>query len=365
MCYTTSAKTNASARCPESASWRIDGTQMKNTKFIENNRKHIVCIGGGTGTFVALKGLKHSPHHLSAIVAMSDSGGSNKRIRDEFGLLPTSDIRQCLVALSDENGGAGILRKLFMYRFEKGRGITGMTFGNLFMAALTDIFGSQKEAIRATGKVLRIQGTVIPVSFTNTNLIAEYENGQILSEEHLIDEPKHDGTMKITRVYLKPRAAVNPEALDAISKADLIVLGPGDLYTSVIPNLLVDGIPDVIATSHAKKVYVVNLMTKYGQTYGFTAADHLRTIQQYAGVIDAIVVNTAPLQKPALAVYAKFHEFPVTDDLVHSPSLKVLRANVASRQVVAKSKSDMLVRSLIRHDSTKLAAILLNFLEKG
>jgi uncharacterized cofD-like protein len=329
-------------------------------------QKQIVCIGGGTGTFVALKGLKHSPHHLSAIVAMSDSGGSNKRIRDEFGLLPTSDIRQCLVALSDENGGAGILRKLFMYRFEKGKGISGMTFGNLFMAALTDIFGSQKEAIRATGKVLRIQGTVIPVSFTNTNLIAEYENGQILSEEHLIDEPKHDGTMKITRVYLKPRAAPNPEALDAISKADLIVLGPGDLYTSVIPNLLVDGIPDAIATSHAKKVYVVNLMTKYGQTYGFTAEDHLRTIQQYAGrVIDAIVVNTEPLQKPALAVYAKFHEFPVTDDLVHSPSLKVLRANVASRHVAAKSKSDTLVRSLIRHDSAKLAAILLNFLGKG
>lgn len=329
-------------------------------------QKRIVCIGGGTGTFVALKGLKHSPHHLSAIVAMSDSGGSNKRIRDEFGLLPTSDIRQCLVALSDENGGAGILRKLFMYRFEKGKGISGMTFGNLFMAALSDIFGSQEAAIRATGKVLRIQGTVIPVSFTNTNLIAEYENGQILSEEHLIDEPPHDGTMKIIRVYLKPHAAPNPEALDAISKADLIVLGPGDLYTSVIPNLLVDGIPDAIATSQAKKVYVVNLMTKYGQTYGFTATDHLRTIQQYADrVIDAVVVNTAPLQKPALAVYAKFHEFPVTDDLVHSPSLKVLRANVASRHVATKSKSDMLVRSLIRHDSTKLAAILLKFLEKG
>lgn len=333
---------------------------------MKTTQKHIVCIGGGTGTFVALKGLKHSPHHLSAIVAMSDSGGSNKRIRDEFGLLPTSDIRQCLVALSDENGGAGILRKLFMYRFEKGQGISGMTFGNLFMAALTDIFGSQKEAIRATGKVLRIQGTVIPVSFTNTNLIAEYENGQILSEEHLIDEPKHDGTVKITRVYLKPRASPNPEALDAISKADLIVLGPGDLYTSVIPNLLVDGITEAIATSKAKKVYVVNLMTKYGQTYGFTAADHLRAIQQYAGrVIDAIVVNTAPLHKPALAVYAKFHEFPVTDDLVHSPSLTVLRANVASRHVAAKSKSDTLVRSLIRHDSTKLAAILLKFLEKG
>ncbi|MCX6794097.1 MAG: YvcK family protein [Candidatus Gottesmanbacteria bacterium] len=328
-------------------------------------QKHIVCIGGGTGTFVALKGLKHSPHHLSAIVAMSDSGGSNKRIRDEFGLLPTSDLRQCLVALSDENGGAGILRKLFMYRFEKGQGISGMTFGNLFMAALSDILGSQEEAIRATGKVLRIQGTVIPVSFTNTNLVAEYENGRILTEEHLIDEPPHDGTVKITRVYLKPSAIANPEALAAIGKADLIVLGPGDLYTSVIPNLLVRGIPEAIATSQAKKVYIVNLMTKFGQTYGFTTADHLRTIQQYVGnSINAVIVNTAPLQKQALAVYSKYHEFPVTDDLVASSTLKVLHADVASRQVAAKTNSDTLVRSLIRHDSTKLATILLKFLEK-
>lgn len=333
---------------------------------MQNNRKHIVCIGGGTGTFVALKGLKHSPHHLSAIVAMSDSGGSNKRIRDEFGLLPTSDLRQCLVALSDENGGAGILRKLFMYRFEKGQGITGMTFGNLFMAALSDILGSQEAAIRATGKVLRIQGTVIPVSFTITNLVAEYENGMTIAEEHLIDEPPHDGKVKISRVYLAPAAQPNPEAIAAIAKADLIVLGPGDLYTSVIPNLLVDGMGEAIAQSPAKKVYVVNLMTKFGQTYGFGANDHLKTIQKYVNnSVDAVIINTAPLHTSALAVYAKYHESPVADDLVATPALTILRADVASRQVSAKSKSDVLVRSLIRHDSQKLATILLDYLEKG
>jgi uncharacterized cofD-like protein len=333
---------------------------------MKTTQKHIVCVGGGTGTFVALKGLKHSPHHVSAIVAMSDSGGSNKRIRDEFGLLPTSDIRQCLVALSDENGGAGILRKLFMYRFEKGRGITGMTFGNLFMAALSDILGSQKEAIRATGKVLRIQGTVIPVSFTNTNLVAEYENGKTIAGEHLIDEPSHDGTVKISRVYLAPRADANPEALSAIAAADLIVLGPGDLYTSVIPNLLVTGIPQAIAASRARKVYVVNLMTKFGQTYGFTAKDHLQTIQRYVNnSVDAVVVNTAPLHKSALAAYAKTHDIPVADDVLPSRGLTILRADVASRQVATKSKSDVLIRSLIRHDSGKLATILLNYLEKG
>ena len=211
-----------------------------------NSEKKIVCIGCGTGTFVVLKGLKEHYANLSAIVTMSDSGGSNKRIRDEFGLLPTSDIRQCLVALSSENGGAGLLRKLFMYRFEKGQGISGMTFGNLFMAALSDILGSQEEAIRQTGKVLNIKGQVIPVSFTDTNLVAEYEDKTTISGEHFIDEPPHDGKMKITRIYLTPDAVANPEACRAIEKADLIVLGPGDLYTSLVPNLLVKGISESI-----------------------------------------------------------------------------------------------------------------------
>ena len=166
----------------------------------------VVCIGGGTGTFVALKGLKEYPVDLTAIVTMADSGGSNKRIRDEFGLLPTSDIRQCFVALADENGDAGLMRDLFMYRFEKGQGIAGMTFGNLFMAALADILGSQAEAIRQTRKVLRIKGKVIPVTYTDTNLSARYEDGHVVSEEHLIDEPEHDGKLTIQDVFLSPEA---------------------------------------------------------------------------------------------------------------------------------------------------------------
>ena len=330
---------------------------------MKQDHKKIVCIGGGTGTFVTLKGLKHTPHHVSAIVAMSDSGGSNKRIRDEFGLLPTSDIRQCLVALSNENGEAGLLRKLFMYRFEKGEGISGMTFGNLFMAALTDILGSQAEAIRQTGNVLRISGRVIPVSFTDTNLFAEYENGQILTEEHFIDEPVHDGTLKITKVYLKPIASANPEALDAILQADLIVLGPGDLYTSVIPNLLVEGIADAIKNSSAIKVYVMNLMTKFGQTYNFTAHNHVNVIQEYLGKsLDAVIVNQSSLSKQALEVYAKYKEYPVIDDLKSSDT-QIIRADVASRQMVRKSKSDALVRSLIRHDSMRLAKTLVSLLK--
>lgn len=332
----------------------------------QRSTKHVVCIGGGTGTFVVLKGLKNFTSHLSAIVTMSDSGGSNRRIRDEFGLLPTSDIRQCFVALSDENGGAGLLRKLFMYRFEKGKGLAGMTFGNLFMAALSDILGSQEEAIAQTGKVLRIHGTVLPVSFTETNLFAEYQDGSVLTEEHLIDEPKHDGTMRITNVYLKPKAKANPEALRAIADADLIIIGPGDLYTSLIPNLLVDGIANAIKQSLAKKVYVANLMTKYGQTYNFTAKEHVHIIEEYIGnTLDAIVLNNASIPKKALEVYAKYRENQVVDDLGKTNGYKVIRADLVSRQFTVKAKSDTLVRSLIRHDSNKLAAVLYDYIAQS
>jgi len=326
---------------------------------------HIVCIGGGTGTFVVLKGLKTYPYHLSAIVTMSDSGGSNKRIRDEFGLLPTSDIRQCFVALSEEKGGAGLLRKLFMYRFEKGEGISGMTFGNLFMAALSDILGSQEEAIRQTGKVLRVSGSVIPVSFTDTNLFAQYENGHVVSEEHLIDEPEHDGTLKIKKLYLKPRPKANEQAIKAILAADLIVLGPGDLYTSLLPNLLVPEVAKAIKDSPAKKVYILNLMTKYGQTYNYKASDHIRAIEKLIGKsLNYVLMNTQKFTKPVLKKYEAMKEIPVVDDLTQNSYYTVIRKAVLSDQAIEKSTSDTLLRSLIRHDSDKLATELVSLLEK-
>lgn len=322
---------------------------------------NIVCLGGGTGTFVVLRGLKSFPCKLSAIVAMSDSGGANKRIRDEFGLLPVSDLRQCLVALSDENGGAGLLRKLFMYRFEKGKGISGMTFGNLFMAALSDILGSQEEAIRQTGKVLRIHGTVIPVSYTKTNLFAQYEDGSVLNEEHLIDEPSHDGTLKIEKLFLKPKAKANPEAIEKIRTADLIVLGPGDLFTSILPNLLVLGIAKEIKNSKAKLIYIMNLMTKFGQTYNFKASNHLKILKNYLGKrINYVIVNNGSVNKKALSIYAKYQEYPVVDDLSAKSYYKIIRNDVAAKNIIYKSASDSLVRSLIRHDSIKLGSVLIS-----
>lgn len=331
----------------------------------QSKPKHVVCIGGGTGTFVALRGLKQYPLKLSAIVTMSDSGGSNRRIRDEFGLLPTSDIRQCLVALSDENGGVGILRKLFMYRFERGQGIAGMTFGNLFMAALTDIMGSQERAIRETGKVLRIKGSVIPVTLTETNLYATYEDGTTVAEEHLIDEPTHDGKLRIVDTYLKPNASANPEAKKTIKSADLIVIGPGDLYTSLLPNLLVDGVREALQGTRAKIVYVLNLMTKYGQTYNFAASDHIEVMERALGkAIDYVLVNTSPLSKKAVDIYARHDEIPVADDLTKS-AFTVIRAPLVSSLLYKKSSSDALIRSLIRHDSQKLAEALCSIMERS
>lgn len=327
---------------------------MKSSKL-----KRVVVIGGGTGTFVALRGLKQYAFNLSAIVTMSDSGGSNRRIRDEFGLLPTSDIRQCFVALSDENGGVGLLRKLFMYRFEKGQGIAGMTFGNLFMAALTDIVGSQEEAIHQTGKVLRIKGSVIPVTLTETNLVATYEDGTVVEEEHLIDEPTHDGRLKIVKAHLTPDAKANPVAIETITNADMVVVGPGDLYTSILPNLLVSGIASSLRKSHGKIVYVLNLMTKFGQTYNFTARNHVDVLESIVGKsLDYVVVNTQSLPKGALATYAKYHEIPVVDDLPRDSYYRVIAVPLMNKAIYKKSSSDTLIRSLIRHNSDRLASTL-------
>jgi len=322
--------------------------------------KKVVVIGGGTGTFVVLSGLKKWVKDLVAVVSMADSGGSNKKIRDEFGLLPTSDIRQCFVALaSGSSETEKIMRQLFTYRFTKGNGLTGMTFGNLFMAALADILGSQFEAIEKTGKVLRINGKVIPVSMENVELCARYENNSVIKGEHVIDEPpiEHDCNQRITNLWVKPRAKASKEALEEIKSADLIILGPGDLYTSTLANLVVDGVGEAICQSRGKLLFILNLMTKSGQTTGFAALDHIDQIKKYtARLPDYVFLNNKLIPDKICEKYwLEEKSVPVKDDLPQKTSYKVFRSDFLSDLIYQKPSADALKRSLVRHDSDKIA----------
>jgi len=332
----------------------------------KTRKKKIVVIGGGTGTFTILSGLKKYPQlDLSVIVSMMDDGGSNRVIRDEFGLLPTSDLRQCMVALASDSVDE-TLRKLFTYRYGQGVGITGMTFGNLFMAALTDIYkGNQKKAIEETCEVLGVKGSVIPVTFDKAHLVATYSNGKQVLGEHSIDEPTPEqGKYKITNLEVIPKAKVNKEATGAIESADFVILGPGDFYTSVLPNVIIKGVADSLQKTKAKIIFVMNLMTKFGQTSGFAASNFIDEINKYSGRNPDIVIinNSDNFPKSILAKYKKESAKPVKDDLDGDKTIKIVRRNLISSKTYKKPKSDKLVRSLIRHDSEKLAKAVLDLI---
>lgn len=332
-------------------------------------KKKVVVVGGGTGTFTVLSGLKkYNNLELSVIVSMMDSGGSNRIIRDEFGLLPTSDLRQCIIALSSEKPSE-IVRQLFTYRYNQGTGIAGMTFGNLFMAALTDIYGSQEVAINKTCEFLDVQGKIVPVTLDNAQLIARYLNGRQVLGEHLIDEPSEEENMglKIVELDTIPKARANKDAIKVMDEADLIILGPGDLYTSVLSNLVVDGITDAINKSKAKLLYVVNLVTKFNETNNFKASDFLAEIEKYTteGRVDFLLIHkNGKFDSEVLKRYKEERAYPVIDDLsaFKSDHLKIVRGNFVSRKVFKKDKADKLHRSLLRHDPDKLAKAIVSIL---
>lgn len=326
--------------------------------------KKVVVLGGGTGTYTVLSGLKKYPIDITAIVSMADSGGSAKKERDEFGLLPVSDVRKALLALAEENGRRGLLRELLNYRFSKGVGVEGTTFGNLFLVALSGILDSQEKAIEEAGRFLGIKGRVLPVTFDQTNLVAEYDEGVTIVGEHEIDEPLHDGRLGVRRVYLEPKAKANPLALTAIAEADLVVIGPGDLFTSILPVLLVKGIVEELKSIEGKTAFVLNLMNKFGQTNGFTASRYLSELEKHAGVgFDHILVNTAQLPEEILRRYAlEERSFPLEDDLRGEEG--IIRENFLSRQVYEAQAGDKLKRSLLRHNPDKLAKALVEILEK-
>jgi uncharacterized cofD-like protein len=321
--------------------------------------KRIVVVGGGTGTHTVLTGLKRYANifNLTAVVAMTDSGGSTGRLRDEFGYLPVGDVRMALAALASEGDvHDALLRKLFLHRFATEGDIAGHNFGNLFLVALTDILGTEEAAIEAASRVLRVCGTVLPVTNECVNLVADYSDGVRVIGEHAIDEPTSDrAPHTITHLSLTPRAKLSEKARAALLGADLIVFGPGDLYTSVIANCVVDGFSDAMGETRAQMLYVANLMTKMGQTSGMGVREHVESLAQYAGrTPDYVLVNSTPLPEVLVQRYETESEYPVINNAEGGAS-KVIATDLLATEEIVRSKGDVLKRSLIRHDPYKLA----------
>ncbi len=320
--------------------------------------KKVVAMGGGTGTFPVVCALRHFGVDISSVIAVSDSGGSAGRLRDEFGFQPVGDLRQALAALA-ENEGEEWIRKILLYRFEKGAGLRGHNLGNLLLAALQDMTGDTTQALEIAEKVFRLDGRVIPVTKDNVQLAVIYVDGSIVIGEHLLDQtvtkPK-----KIRRVTLTPSGKINPLARDAIAQADLIIIGPGDYYASLMATLLPTGMKAALKKTNAKVVYIVNLMTRLTQTHHMTAQDHVHGIEKAIGrPLDAIILNSQPIPPSILTIYEQEGEHPVIDNL-DTPN--VIRAELISDHIFQPQQNDTAHRSLLRHDSMKLQKVLRKFL---
>lgn len=324
------------------------------------DKKRIVVVGGGTGTHTVLTGLKQyrKSADLTAIVAVTDSGGSTGRLRDEFGYLPVGDVRMALAALAKEDDEHEMLiRKLFLHRFASNGDVAGHNFGNLFLVALTDILGSEEVAIEAASRVLQVCGRVLPVTHTKVNLVAHYADGREVVGEHEIDEPNVMEThVPITALRVTPNAILNPSVQETLHHADVIVFGPGDLYTSILANCVIEGFQEAIQESNATLVYIANLMTKVGQTTGMGVREHVDELARYIGRSpDVILVNDTPLPEELLIRYAREREFPVLMNL----DTNVLKQDLLATEEIIRSPGDVLKRSLIRHDPHKLAQVLM------
>ena len=316
----------------------------------------IVAIGGGTGLSSLLQGLKRyaqSPREveITAVVTVTDDGGSSGRLRRELNILPPGDIRNCMVALSEDEA---LLSQLFQYRFAQGRGLKGHSFGNLFLTALTSLTGDFAQAVKLSSEVLASLGRIYPSTATNVTLEAELENGRIVKGETRISKSR----APIRSIRLSPQTCKPlPETLQAIEQADLITLGPGSLFTSVIPNLLVQGIPEAIHRSRALKAYFVNLMWQPGETSGFRASDHVKAIHRHArrSFLDVVAVNTRSISARQRRKYAVEKAQSVVND--------VDRLAQMGLQVVA---ADLLNDGdIVRHDPRATADIALNLARRG
>lgn len=308
----------------------------------------VVVVGGGTGLSVLLRGLKRYTSNITAIVTVADDGGSSGKLMGEFGILPPGDIRNCLVALADKET---LMEELFQHRFANGHGLAGHSMGNLLIAAMTQIAGDFEAAIREMSKVLAIRGQVLPATVRHCCLCAELEDGSIIEGESKIPRTGK----RIKRVFLRPGDCEPvPEALSAIAEADVIILGPGSLYTSIIPNLLIKRMADAIARAHAATVYVCNMMTQPGETDDYKASDHIRAIHQHAGagLIDYAIVNTADIPKNLLRKYKQDGAVPVRPDF----------KEIERMNVIPVKKNLVFETDVVRHDTEKLAEAIMTLI---
>ena len=295
-----------------------------------NRGPRIVAVGGGTGLSMLLKGIKHITNNITAVVTVGDDGGSSGRLREEMGVLPPGDIRNCIAALADDED---LVTKLFQYRFKTGEGLEGHSFGNLFLTALCSITGDMVRAVKESSNVLSIRGRVLPSTLDDMKLVAEMEDGRIIHGESNI--PEAHG--KIKRLYTEPDdCRALPDVIEAIRNAELIILGPGSLYTSVTPNLLIKEIANEISKSNAKKIYVCNIMTQPGETDNYSVSDHVKALMQHAeskDIIETVLVNDF-LPSNLAKKYQLSGSYPVKLDY---ENLKKLGVKVFSRKLVARA----------------------------
>ncbi len=323
--------------------------------------KTVVIIGGGSATFNLLKGLRQFPTNNIVVVSTADDGGSTGLLRKDLGVMPMGDIRQCLIGLSYT---APTLQDLFFYRFDRGS-LKGHSAGNIILAALEKVTGSPEGAIAEAARLLNVRGEVLFSSTKPTTLSAVLKNGTIVKGEHEIDEPILAKRSPIEKLTLS-KAETNPRVLNAIARADAIILGPGDLYTSTLPNLLVPGIADAIARSSAQKIFITNIMTKLGQTDGFKASDFVRVITEYLTqkggekIKATVLINTKKPSTELLSRYRKEKAAFVEPDIakIETADVRVIARPLIANGVFKKEKGDALARSFVRHDAEKTSELI-------
>ncbi|MDR1400772.1 MAG: YvcK family protein [Endomicrobium sp.] len=307
----------------------------------------IVALGGGSGLSTLLRGLKKYNKSITAIVNVADDGGSSGKLRTEFGVLPPGDIRNCLVALSEEES---LMSRLFQYRFPATGTLSGHSFGNLFLTAMSSILGSFDGAIANCGEVLAIRGRVLPVTLSSIVLEAELESGKKVKGESKISEVGE----KIKHIGLSPIGPpATPDVIDVLKKADIIILGPGSLYTSIIVNLLVDGVVDAMKLSKAYKIYVCNIMTQPGETKNYKLSDHVVAIEEnsYNGILDCVIANEGAVPENLVKRYEKYGARQVENDKI---CIRVVKGSLFSDEIYARHDPDKLAKVLVKIITSEL-----------